>query len=29
MKTMKATECVKETKVKTNVMIINRGELKN
>jgi hypothetical protein len=26
---MKATECVKETKVKTNVMIIKRGERNN
>jgi len=26
---MKATECVKETKVKTNVMIIKRAERKN
>jgi hypothetical protein len=26
---MKATECVNQTKVKTNVMIIKRGERKN
>jgi hypothetical protein len=26
---MKATECVKETKAKTNVMIIKRAERKN